>query len=323
MSHLWPALIGAALGLPLVIYLAWRLARAWPRLSLRKRWLYGAALALLEAAYWLNVYAWLVEPNMLVVRRVTIESQDWHGAPLTIAALGDTHVGSPHVSVARMERIVARVNALNPDLVVLLGDYVGSHELQSERSPRERAEAEGGIATFASLSAPLGVIGVIGNHDVWYGREAIAQAMTNAGVATLWNRNVVVERDGGDFVVAGLEDDKTGHPDFAAALDGAPDIDTIVISHSPDPFHDMPDGPALMIAGHSHCGQVTIPFFGRPITPLRYGQRYACHRVDENGHIVYVTGGIGTSIAPVRFFNPPEIVLITLRRSSVIPGQRS
>jgi uncharacterized protein len=317
MPHhaLWPALIGAALGLPLVLYLSWRLARAWPRLGVRKRWIYGVALALFETAYWLNVYAWLIEPNMLVVRRVTILSGDWQGAPLTIAAIGDTHVASPHVDVRRMERIVARINALHPDLVVLLGDYVGSHESRAKRSGRERSQVQGGIATFASLDAPLGVIGVIGNHDVWYGREIIAQAMTEAGVATLWNRNVVVEREGGDFVVAGLEDDKTGHPDFAAALDGAPDIDTIIISHSPDPFHDMPDGPALMLAGHSHCGQVTIPFIGRPITPLRHGERYVCHRIDENGHILYVTGGIGTSILPVRFLNPPEISLITLRGS--------
>lgn len=96
------------------------------------------------------------------------------------------------------------------------------------------------------------------------------------------------------------------------ALDGVEAMDTIVISHSPDPFADMPHGAALMLAAHSHCGQVTIPFVGRPIVPL-HNKRYACHLVEENGNVLYVTGGIGTSIVPVRFLNPPEIVLVTLR----------
>jgi predicted MPP superfamily phosphohydrolase len=74
----------------------------------------------------------------------------------------------------------------------------------------------------------------------------------------------------------------------------------------------MPPGPALMLAGHGHCGQVTIPLIGRPILPLR-NKRYGCHLVEENGARMYVTAGIGTSILPVRFLNPPEIVLITLR----------
>ncbi|MCA8887135.1 MAG: hypothetical protein KDA35_10925, partial [Hyphomonadaceae bacterium] len=102
-------------------------------------------------------------------------------------------------------------------------------------------------------------------------------------------------------------------PDFAAALDGAPaGANTIVISHSPDPFVDMPHGPALMLAGHGHCGQVTIPLIGRPIVPL-VNKRFACGLIQEHGEQMYVTAGIGTSMIPVRFLNPPEIVLITLR----------
>src|SRR5262249_16857882 len=88
--------------------------------------------------------------------------------------------------------------------------------------------------------------------------------------------------------------------------------DTLIISHSPDPFADAPANIALMLAGHSHCGQVTIPFVGRPISPLKH-KRYVCGRVDEGGRTLYTTAGIGTSIQPVRFLNPPEIVLITVR----------
>lgn len=308
---LWPASIGAVLGFVLIAWAAIWLVRRWT--TLKRRWWIVAVLAVFEAVYWLNIYAWFIEPNMLVVRRVEIVSEDWRGAPLTIAAIGDTHVGSPHVDAARVERIVHRVNALAPDLVVLLGDYAGSHQSEAERSGREQQEILGGVATFAALEARYGVVGVIGNHDSWYSRQSIARAMQEAGIATLWNRHVVIEREAGDIVVAGLADADTGDPDFTAALNGAPsNADTIVLSHSPDPFASMPRGPALMLAAHTHCGQVTIPFVGRPILPTP-NPRYACHRVEENGRVMYVTGGVGTSILPVRFLNPPEIVMLTLR----------
>jgi predicted MPP superfamily phosphohydrolase len=314
--HLWPALIGTALGLALVIWLALRLVKRWGGMSVRARWIAAIAIGLFETAYWLNVYAWLIEPNLLVVRHVEIVTHNWRGAPLTIAAIGDTHVGGPHVSAERVERIVGRINRLEPDLVVLLGDYVGGHAPEAERSAREQNEILDGIAAFAALDARLGVVGVIGNHDVWYRREAITRALEDAGVAALWNRNVIISRDGSDIVIAGLADDMTGDPDFAAALDGAPaNIDTLVISHSPDPFAEMPPGPAIMLAAHGHCGQVTIPFVGRPILPLR-NRNYGCGLIEERGELMYVTAGIGTSILPVRFLNPPEIVLITIRGSA-------
>jgi predicted MPP superfamily phosphohydrolase len=111
----------------------------------------------------------------------------------------------------------------------------------------------------------------------------------------------------------------TSYPNFADALDGAPpNTDTIVISHSPDPFVDMPRGPALLLAGHGHCGQVSIPLLGRPILPLR-NKRFGCGLIHERGEQMYVTGGIGTSIAPVRFLNPPEIVLIPRRGAAPQP----
>jgi len=311
--HLWPAILGAGVGMAALVWACIWLFQRWDKLSPRKRWIWFALIAVFEAAYWLNIYAWLVEPNLLVVRRVEIVSEDWRGAPLTIAAVGDTHVGSPHVDAARMGRIVARVNELRPELVVLLGDYVGFHAPAAERSPAENQEILGGVATFAALVSRYGVVAVLGNHDSWYDRQAITTALQDAGVAALWNRHIVIRRSGGPIVVAGIADDWTGEPDFAAALDGAPaDADTIVLGHNPDPFAEMPAGPALMLASHGHCGQVTIPLIGRPILPLR-NKRYGCHLVEEDGKRMYVTAGIGTSVLPVRFLNPPEIVLITIR----------
>jgi len=310
---LWPALIAVIAGFALVIWGCVQLFKRWQRLSPRVRWGAVAVLAVVELVVWLSVYAWFIEPNRLVVRRVEIVSEEWRGPPLTIAALSDTHVGGPHVDAARVERIVRRVNALRPELVVLLGDYVDGHAPEAERTPADNQEVLGGIATFAGLRPRYGTVAVIGNHDSWFGRSSVTEALQNAGVNALWNRHVVIRRSGGPIVVAGIADAWTGEPDFSAALDGAPsDADTIVLSHSPDPFAQMPNGPALMLAAHSHCGQVSVPFVGRPVLPIE-NKRYACHLVEENGLRMYVTGGIGTSVAPVRFLNPPEIVLVTIR----------
>lgn len=313
MPHpqLWPALIGAVVGLALIVWASLWLVRRWRTQS--QRWWIVAAIAVFETAYWLNIYAWLIEPNQLVVRRVEIVSQHWQGAPINIAVMGDTHVGGPHVDAARMGAIVRRINTLRPELVVLLGDYANGHAPQSARSPAEQQEIEGGIGVFAALNARYGAVAVIGNHDVCYNRATITSALQNAGVGVLWNRNIVIRTASGPLVIAGLEDDMTGDPDFAQALDGAPaNANTIILSHSPDPFAHMPAGPALMLAGHGHCRQVTVPLFGRPILPLR-NKHYACHLVEEHGRVMYVTAGVGTSILPARFLNPPEIVLIRLR----------
>lgn len=311
--HLWPALIGAILGFALIAWASWYLARRWEGMSARRRWIVGGGVALFELVYWVAIYATFIEPNQLAIRRVEIVSEHWQGAPLTIAALSDTHVGSPHVDAARMGRIVNRVNALRPDLVVLLGDYVGGHEPEAAHTPLEQSEIIGGVATFAALQAPLGVVAVLGNHDSWYNRQSITTALQEAGVAALWNRNVMIEREGGAIVVAGLADLWTGEPSYSEAIDGAPEgVDTIVLTHSPDVLPNIPEGPALVLAAHSHCGQVTIPLLGRPVVPIE-NKNYACGRVDEAGKVMYVTGGIGTSILPVRFLNPPEIVLITIR----------
>lgn len=306
--------MGAALGFGAMLWAGWWLSKRWDGFSVRKRWIVGGALALFEVAYWVNVYAWLIEPNMLVVRRVTIVSEQWEGAPLTIAAIGDTHVGSPHVDAARMGKIVRRINRLHPDLVVLLGDYAGGRKHESEMSGREQQEVLGGIATFAALTPRYGVVAVLGNQDNWYGRTSITRAFEEAGVALLVNRNIEIGRDGGDFFVAGLADAYSDHADFESALDGVTG-DSIVLSHSPIPFARMLQDVALMLAGHTHCGQVSVPLFGRPFLPIR-DHAHGCHLVRENGRTMYVTAGIGTSIVPVRFLNPPEIVLITVRSAA-------
>lgn len=318
--QLMPATIGAIAGFALIVWASIELFSRWNKLAPRTRWIAFTAIAAFELVYWINIYAWFVEPNLLTVRRIEIASEDWRGPPLTMAVVSDTHVGGPHVDAARVGRIVQRVNALRPEIVFLLGDYVNGHLTDAARTPADNQEIMGGVATFAALNARYGVVSVIGNHDVWYNRSAVTRALEEAGVAALWDRNVVIDRSGGDVLVVGLADDVTSNPIYADAVDGAPEeLDTIVLSHTPDVFPEVPAGPALLLAGHTHCGQVTIPLLGRTELPI-WNKQYGCHRVDEAGRTIYVTGGLGTSSWPVRFLNPPEIVLIHMRGTSVAHG---
>jgi predicted MPP superfamily phosphohydrolase len=281
-------------------------------------WTFGVIFTI---AWALGVWAFLVEPETLVVRRVAVDSGQWRGPPLRLGVISDTHVGAPHGRVSRVRSIVERMNAEHPDIVVLLGDYAGGHEADLVRAHADRSQILQGVAAFAQLKAPLGVYSVIGNHDVWYDQEAIEDALTKAHVEVLYNRGLPVNRpDAGDFWLGGLAEMDRGTPSIAEALGGAPpQAPVILLSHYPDPFAQVPASVALTLAAHSHCGQVNLPLLGRPILPGAGSRRWPCGLYDEGGRKLFVSGGIGTSILPVRFRAPPEIDVITLRGKGLAP----
>lgn len=278
-------------------------------------------LVLFAIPYGLAVWAFLIEPNTLAVRRVTVAAPQWQGAPLKIGVISDPHFGAPHMSEARMRRIVARMNRERPDVIVLLGDYAGGHEPAEVRAAPERSKIQRGIATFARLKAPLGVVGVIGNHDVWYDEPATERALAAAGVVVLDNSAVRISREGGPFWIAGLADltsrEKTlSIPEaFAEVPEGA---DSLLLTHWPDPFATAPDSLALTLAGHTHCGQVNLPILGRTVHASNGSRRWGCGLYREGGRQLYVSGGIGSSILPVRFRAPPEIAVVTLKSQPLL-----
>lgn len=251
-----------------------------------------------------------IEPGRLTVEHTTINLPDWHGehSGIKIALLSDLHVGAPHMSVEKLRRVVESTNAERPDLIVILGDLV-IHGVVGGRFVAPEATA----AELQRLSAPLGVYTVLGNHDWWYDGERVTRALNGVGLAVLENDVVRLEREGKSFWLVGLADMWTRKPDIAGALKKIGDNNPVVaITHNPDLFPEVPERIGLLLAGHTHGGQVNLPLIGRPVVPSRYGQRYAFGHVIEGRRHLYVTGGIGTSILPVRFRVPPEIVILTI-----------
>jgi len=244
---------------------------------------------------------------MLVVRHPQMELPGWP-SELRIAVLSDLHIGSPHVGLDKLRRIVEKTNAENPSLVVLLGDFVIG-------GPNHRGGVRGGgfiepdetAAELKKLSAPLGVFAVLGNHDWWYDGERVRRALTDAGIPVLENRAVHV----GPIWLGGIADYWTREPDVAGTLAQVTSDDPVVlITHNPDIFPEVPARVSLLLAGHTHGGQVNLPLVGRVVTTSSLG--YVAGEYVEKGRHLFVTTGIGTSIMPVRFGVPPEIVILTV-----------
>ena len=188
----------------------------YPRCLLRgKSWTRIIAIALLVAPFLVAVWAFGIEPGMLVVRHLQMELPGWK-SELRIAVLSDLHVGSPHVGLDKVRTIVEKTNAENPALIVLLGDFVigGPNGGSSGMRGGGFVEPEETAAELKKLRAPLGVFAVLGNHDWWYDGERVGRALTAAGIQVLENRAVRV----GPIWLGGIADYWTREPDVAGTL---------------------------------------------------------------------------------------------------------
>jgi predicted MPP superfamily phosphohydrolase len=261
----------------------------------------------------LGIWSFWWEPSSLRIVKQTIAVHPWHAEHdgLRIALLSDLHVGSPHRSLASLKETVAAANAERPDLIVILGDLV----IQGVAGGRF-VEPEPIAAELAALHAPLGVISVLGNHDWWYDGPRVRRALESNGIPVLENQNIRLTYRGQSVWLCGLADLWTRGDRLTQTLAEIPEGDPVVVlMHNPDLFPEMPARVSLTLAGHTHGGQVNLPLIGRPVVPSKFGQRYAYGVVEEGGRRLFVTGGIGTSIIPVRFRVPPEVVVLTLKRA--------
>lgn len=275
--------------------------RRRPGLSL-VLWLLPLGLALALA-----VYAFWIEPRSLVVTRLSLPLAGLE-RELRVVVMGDLQPAPPIESLGRVAAIVERMNAEEGDLVLLLGDYVSERRLSTGFiDPRDTAPILG------RLEAPLGVYAVLGNHDWWWDGPAMRRLLTDQGITVLEDAAERVEAGAQTLWVAGLSDPVTQAYDLKATLEQVDESGPVLLlTHTPDVFPDVPTDVGLTLAGHTHGGQVNLPFIGRPIVPSRFGERFAYGLIEEAGRRLYVTSGIGTAIIPVRFRVPPEIAVITL-----------
>ena len=223
---------------------------------------------------------------------------------LRVAFLADLHHG-PYTSLDFVVAVVRTTMNLRPDLIVLGGDY----------TLKDAKYVAPCFDVLAGLSAPLGVYGVLGNHDYKNGLDETRAAMTGAGVTELTNAGRRVGRNGQHFWLAGVDDLWYGQVDVAAAMAGVkPNEAALLVSHNPDvaePLRDRRVG--LVLSGHTHGGQAVVPGAGAPFVPSRYGSKYLHGRVEAPATTVYVSRGLGTSVSPLRYGSRPELTLVTLR----------
>ena len=258
----------------------------------------------------LVLWAFWWEPSRLGVIEQTITIQAWHRehTGLKIAVMSDLHVGAPHRDLANLKDVVSITNAQKPDLVLILGDFVIQGVLGGQFVPPEPIARE-----LSGLRAPLGVVAVLGNHDWWFDGDRVRRALSAEGITVLVDQSLRLTHKNKPFWLVGLDDLWTRGNHLQSTLAAIQDNEPIIVlTHNPDVFPDMPQRVMLTLAGHTHGGQVNLPIIGRPIVPSKFGSRYAYGLVEENGKKLFVTGGVGTSIIPVRFRVKPEIAMLTL-----------
>jgi predicted MPP superfamily phosphohydrolase len=241
-------------------------------------------------------------------------TEAWDG--FRIVQLSDLHYDE-HFSVVPLRKAINLVNGLQPDLVVVTGDFVTSPFLRSHRSLLVRAARaiEPCAQLLAQIRARFGILATLGNHDASTDPSHINAVLQSHGISVLRNRTVPLEREGGRLWLCGLDDVLEGKPDLKLALRGVPQTEPVVLlTHEPD-YADYVSHVDLQLSGHSHGGQIRIPLVGAPFLPVM-GQKYPWGLRRIGPLTLYTNAGIGTIWIPMRLNCPPEITLITLRKAS-------
>ncbi|WP_187770612.1 metallophosphoesterase [Cognatilysobacter lacus] len=276
----------------------------------RRRWLRELGILWIVAAMVVMLYGIFVEPRRLVDRDYTVAIPRWPAAcaGLRLDQVSDLHTGSPGNGIANLDRVVARLANGDSDAVVMTGDYVILSVL-------------GGSYIPAAVSAPhlrvltqrKPVYAVLGNHDWWKGGPEVRRALEAVGVVVLEDEARRVTVRGCPLWIVGVGDLWTTKHDvgkaFARVDDDAP---AIVLTHNPAIFPRIPARASLVLAGHTHGGQISLPGIGQPAQWGKPENRYIRGVYQEGDRRLFVSSGIGTSILPMRLGVPPEISRLRL-----------
>ncbi|PWV59577.1 metallophosphoesterase [Plasticicumulans acidivorans] len=272
-------------------------------------WAFVCGLALWSAG---------IEPRLLRTRELTLAVEPWPAGtpPLRAVYCSDLHAGSGAIDLAALDHLVARISALQPDLLLLGGDYVN----QVTAFGLVQLNIEPVAERLGRVPARYGRFAVLGNHDGYYGAEAVRAALQRHSIRVLDNSAAAA----GAVWVAGVADDMTGRPDVRLALRDIPaQAPTLLLTHDPATYAEHPPGLLLALAGHTHGGQITLPGLGALFIPGRAPRRHARGWIDEGHGPMYVTTGIGTSTLPLRLGAVPEIVVLTLQPAAQLQASTS
>jgi len=259
----------------------------------------------------------LLEPNRPQIVRQQIVLQRWPERlnGFTIALLSDFHY-DPHFSAHPLKAAIGMVNDLRPDLIALTGDFV-SMPLLSGDDKKAASDAEPCADLLRQMQAPCGLWAILGNHDFFTDPRIVSNALQSAGIQVLGNRSVPIEFNGARLWLSGVNDILSQSANLDVALKPVPaDEATILLAHEPDYAdyvvrHHAVD---LQLSGHSHGGQVRLPFM-RPLYLPDLAKKYVMGLYKVGPLTLYTNRGLGTVGVPVRLNCPPEITLLTLRRS--------
>ncbi len=253
-------------------------------------------------------YAAFIEPNQLKLVQKDVRLSGWPSEldGIKIGIIGCLHAGAPFINEHKIDNILKVVAEQNPQLIVSLGDHVGSFVIGGKSIKFEFIAQK-----LSYLKATAQVVVVLGNHDWWHGRDKVRSIFEQQDLTVLENETVAIGTTG--YRIAGLKyggDYEQQIRDTLSSEDGSMPI--VVLSHSPDVFPLVPQNVPLSIASHTHGGQIRLPLFGSLLVPSKYGKRYASGLVVENNHALFVTSGVGTSMLPLRMNVPPEVVILTV-----------
>lgn len=260
---------------------------------------------ILIALSFIVIYAGFIEPKLLVIRNSSVDLRENPTAEFRAAVISDLHIGVFKNGV-RLKKVIERVNALNPDLVFIAGDFV-------YRLEKDAIESE--LKALSELDAP--VYAITGNHDEGkpgknVNKEVLA-ALKKYGVYAVDDKMETAIINGKELTIIGLSDYWTGNADYELLGRFDQSKPSIVLTHNADIVYDFPEKTAidLVIAGHTHGGQIRLPLLYKLAIPSEYDFDKGFYSI--NGIKMFVSSGIGMVGLPFRFLAPPEIDVLEIQ----------